>query len=106
MLLSLTSPEKVKGLAPRKTDQYLVEMARVVRGNIRAEDTVGRHHQGFALILPETEREGTECVVRRLKDLIQDHPSFLADPQFKQLNRRLNFTSYSYPEQLEIPTLE
>jgi len=106
MLLSLTSPEKVKGLGPQKTDQYLIEMARVVRQNIRAEDTVGRHHQGFALILPETEREGTECVVRRLKDLIQDHPSFLADPQFKRLNRRLSFTSYSYPEQLEIPTLD
>jgi diguanylate cyclase (GGDEF)-like protein len=106
MLMSLTSPEKVKGLGSRKTDQYLVEMARVVRRNIRAEDTVGRHHHGFALILPETEREGTECVIRRLKGLLQDHPAFLADPQFKKLNRRLNFTSYSYPQQLEIPTLD
>jgi diguanylate cyclase (GGDEF)-like protein len=106
MLMSLTSPEKVKGLVPRKTDQYLIEMARVVRGNIRAEDTVGRRHQGFALILPETEKQGTECVIRRLKSLLQDHPTFLADPQFKQLNRRLSFTSYSYPEQLEIPPLD
>jgi diguanylate cyclase (GGDEF)-like protein len=106
MLLSLTSPEKVKGLGPRKTDRYLTEMARVVRENIRAEDTVARHRQGFALILPETEGGGTECVIRRLKGLIQGHPPFLSDPQFKQLNRRLNFTSYSYPEQLEIPTLD
>jgi diguanylate cyclase (GGDEF)-like protein len=106
MLLSLTSPEKVKGLGPRKTDRYLTEMARVVRENIRAEDTVARHRQGFALILPETERGGTDCVIRRLKGLIQGHPPFLSDPQFKQLNRQLNFTSYSYPEQLEIPTLD
>jgi len=106
MLLSLTSPEKVKGLGPRKTDRYLIEMAKVVRENIRAEDTVARHHQGFALILPETESDGTTCVIRRLKDLIQGHPPFLSDPQFKKLNRRLNFTSYSYPEQLEIPILD
>ena len=106
MLLSLTSPEKVKGLGPRKTDRYLIEMAKVVRENIRAEDTVGRHRQGFAFILPETESDGTTCVIRRLKGLIQGHPPFLSDPQFKKLNRRLNFTSYSYPEQLEIPILD
>jgi PleD family two-component response regulator len=106
LTLLLTSPEKVKGLAPRKTDRYLIEMARVVRGNIRAEDTVGRHRQGFALIFPETESVGSECVVRRLKDLIQVHPPFLSDPQFKRLNRQLSFASYSYPEQLEIPPLD
>jgi PleD family two-component response regulator len=105
-LLSLTSPEKVRGLDARKTDRYLIEMARVVRENIRAEDTVGRHHHGFALILPETEGAGNECVVRRLKGLIHAHPPFLSDPQFKRLNRQLTFTSYSYPEQPEIPTLE
>lgn len=105
-LLSLTTPEKVRGLGARKTDRYLIEMARVVRGNIRAEDTVGRHRQGFALILPETESAGSECVVRRLKGIIQAHPPFLSDPQFKKLNRQLTFTSYSYPEQLEIPTLD
>jgi len=106
MLLSLTSPEKVKGLGPRKTDRYLIEMAKVVRENIRAEDTVARHHQGFALILPETESDGTTCVIRRLKGLIQGHSPFLSDPHFKKLNRRLNFTSYSYPEQLEVPILD
>jgi diguanylate cyclase (GGDEF)-like protein len=105
MVLSLTSPEKVKGLDPRKTDRYLAEMARVVRQNIRAEDTVGRHGHGFAFIFPETESGGTRCVIQRLKGLIRGHPLFLADPQFKQLNRRLNFTSYSYPEQLEMPPL-
>ena len=106
MLLSLTSSEKVKGLGPKKTDQYLIEMARVVRENIRAEDTVARHHHGFALILPETESKGTESVMQRLKDLIQDHPPFLSDPQFEQLNRQLSFTSYSYPEQPEAPNLD
>ena len=105
LLLSLTSPEKVKGLGPRKTDRYLIEMAKVVRENIRGEDMVARHRQGFALILPETESGGTGCVIQRLKDLIQAHPPFLSDPQFKQLNRQLSFTFYSYPEQLEIPTL-
>lgn len=105
MVLSLTSPEKVKGLGPRKTDRYLVEIAKVVRPNIRAEDTIGRHGQGFAFIFPETKGDGTECVMRRLRDLIRGHPPLLADPQFKQLNRRLNFTSYSYPEQVEIPPL-
>ena len=106
LLLSLTSPEKVKGLGSRKTDRYLIEMAKVVRKNTRAEDTIARHHQGFALILPETESRGTECVTRRLKDLIQAHPPFMSDPQFTQLNRQLSFTSYSYPELLEIPTLD
>ena len=105
MVLSLTSPEKVKGLGPRKTDRYLVEIARVVRPNIRAEDTVGRHDQGFAFIFPETKGDGTKCVIQRLKGLIRGHPPFCADPQFKQLNRQLKFTSYSYPEQLEIPIL-
>jgi len=106
MLLSLTSPEKVKGLPTRKNDQYLKEMAKVVRHNTRAEDTVGRHGQGLALILPETESGGTESVIRRLKGLIQGHPPFVADPQFKRLNRRLRFTFHSYPEQLEIPVLD
>jgi diguanylate cyclase (GGDEF)-like protein len=105
LLLSLTSLEKVKGLGPRKTDQYLIEMAKVVRKNTRAEDTVARHHEGFALILPETESKGTESVIQRLKGLIKAHPPFLSDPQFEQLNRLLSFTSYSYPEQPEIPTL-
>ncbi len=106
MILSLTSPEKVIRLDPKKTDRYLIEMARVVRGNIRAEDTVARHHQGFALILPETESKGTESVMQRLKDLIQAHPPFLSDPHFEELNRQLRFTSYSYPEQPEPPTLD
>jgi diguanylate cyclase (GGDEF)-like protein len=106
MLMSLTSPEKVKGLPARKTNQYLKEMAKVVRRNTRAEDTVGRHGLGLALILPETESGGTECVIRRLKGLIHDHLPFVADPKFKQLNRRLRFSSHSYPEQLEIPALE
>ncbi len=106
LLLSLTSPEKVKGLGPRKTDQYLIEMAKVVRENIRAEDTVARHQQGFALILTETESKGTESVKQRLKGLIQAHSPFLSDPQFEQLNRKLNFKSYSYPEQPEIPTFD
>jgi diguanylate cyclase (GGDEF)-like protein len=105
MMLSLTSPEKVRGLGPKKTDRYLVEMAKIVRRNVRAEDTVGRHARGFALILPETESGGTECVIQRLKGLIEGHSPFLADPQFRQLNRRLSFTSYCYPEQLEIPIL-
>ena len=106
LLLSLTSLEKVKGLGPRKTDQYLIEMAKVVRKNIRAEDTVARHHQGFALILTETESKGTKSVIQRLKGLVQAHPPFLSDPQFGQLNRRLSFKSYSYPEQPEIPTFD
>ncbi len=105
MLLSLTAPEKVRGMRTGKTNQYLKEMAKVVRRNTRAEDTLGRHGQGFALILPETESGGTECVIRRLKGLIQGHPPFVADPQFKQLNRRLRFTSHSYPEHLELPAL-
>jgi diguanylate cyclase (GGDEF)-like protein len=106
LLLSLTSPEKLKGVGPRKTDQYLIEMAKVVRENIRAEDTVARHQQGFALILTETESKGTKSVKQRLKGLIQAHSPFLSDRQFEQLNRRLNFKSYSYPEQPEIPTLD
>jgi diguanylate cyclase (GGDEF)-like protein len=106
LLLSLTSLEKVKGLGPRKTDRYLMEMAKVVRGNIRGEDTVARHRQGFALILPECESKGTESVIQRLKGLIQAHPPFLSDPQFVQINHQLSFSSYTYPEQLEIPTLD
>jgi diguanylate cyclase (GGDEF)-like protein len=106
LLLSLTSLERVKGLGPRKTDQYLIEMAKVVRENIRAEDTVARRPQGFALILPETESKGIESVQQRLTGLIQGHPRFLSDPQFAQMNRRLNFSSYTYPEQLEIPMLD
>ncbi|MFQ6078109.1 MAG: response regulator [Thermodesulfobacteriota bacterium] len=106
LLLSLTSLEKVKGLGPRKTDQYLIEIARVVRKNIRAEDTVARRRQGFALILPETETKGTQSVKQRLKGLIQAHPPFLSDPQFEQINRGLSFKSYSYPEQPEAPTFD
>ena len=46
------------------------------------------------------------AVKQRLKGLIQEHAPFLSDPQFKQINRRLNFATYSYPEQLELPALE
>jgi diguanylate cyclase (GGDEF)-like protein len=106
LLLSLTSPQKVKGLGPSRTDRYLVEMAKVVRKNTRAEDTVARQRQGFTLILPETESKGTESLMQRLKGLIQAHPPFLSDPQFKKLNRRMRFKSYSYPEQPESPTLD
>ncbi|NIS62564.1 MAG: response regulator, partial [Proteobacteria bacterium] len=106
LLLSLTSPQKAKGLDPRKTDQYLIEMAKVVRKNIRAEDTVARRHQGFALILPETASKGMDSVKNRLAGLIQTHSPFLSDPQFQRLNRKLSFASYSYPEELEIPTLD
>ena len=106
LLLSLTSLQKVRGLGPRKTDQYLIEMAKVVRKNIRAEDTVARRNQGFALILPETESKGIKSVKQRLKGLITDHLPFLSDPQFKKLSRQLQFSSYSYPEQLTIPTLD
>ncbi len=106
LLLSLSSLEKAKGVDLRKTDQYLIEMAKVVRKNIRAEDTVARRHKGFALILPETESKGTESVKQRLEGLITGHLPFLSDPQFKKLSRQLSFSSYTYPEQIEIPTFD
>lgn len=54
-------------------DRALEELARILKLSTRATDTVGRHGgEEFALILPETTKEGARALAERLRVLIEE----------------------------------
>ncbi|RPJ08474.1 MAG: response regulator, partial [Deltaproteobacteria bacterium] len=45
-------------------ETFSTELGRIVRGQIREEDTVGREDGGFGVLLPETDQSGSRALVK------------------------------------------
>lgn len=50
----------------------ILELLKVISGNIRDVDIIGRYNSGFAIILPETTLEGSSSLCSRLKKSMID----------------------------------
>jgi len=84
-------------------ESVYVELIKILRRNVREEDIVGRENGNLAILLPETDRAGSQAIVQRLSNLIQTHPTLQSDEVLKSITRILSFRSFTYPDEFLIP---
>jgi diguanylate cyclase (GGDEF)-like protein len=84
-------------------ENFCIELAQIIRKYTREEDVIGRHNGGFAVLLPVTNQLGSQIVVQRLLDLIQNHPAFKSDEVLRPVTQTLSFQKYTYPDDFLIP---
>jgi len=84
-------------------ENFCTELVQIFRKYIREEDMVGRYNGAFGILLPDTDQLGSQVVVRRLSDLIQDHPTFKSDETLSPVTQTLSFQTYTYPDNFLIP---
>ena len=82
---------------------FCVELIKILRNNTREEDIVGRGNGSFGILLPETDESGSEALVKRLLPLIQTHPSFQSEEDFRSVAQGVSFQSFTYPEKFLVP---
>jgi len=84
-------------------ESFYMELVKIVRKYTREEDMVGRNNGGIGVILPETDQMGSQVLIQRLSDLINNHPSFKSDNVLKTYAKNLFFQSFTYPNQFALP---
>ena len=84
-------------------ESFYMELVKIVRKYTREEDMVGRNNGEIGVILPETDQMGSQVLIQRLSDLINNHPSFKSDNVLKTYAKNLFFQSFTYPNQFALP---
>ena len=84
-------------------ENFRKELAQILRKYTREEDMVGRHNGAFGIILPETDQVGSQVLVQRLSNLIQNHPEFKSDEALRPVTQTLSFQMFTYPDNFLIP---
>jgi len=84
-------------------ESFYMELVKIVRKYTREEDMVGRNNGEIGVILPETDQMGSQVLIQRLSDLINNHPSFKSDNVLKTYAKNLFFQSFTYPNQFVLP---
>ena len=84
-------------------ESFYMELVKIVRKYTREEDMVGKNNGGIGVILPETDQKGSQVLIQRLSDLINNHPSFKSDNVLKTYAKNLYFQSFTYPNQFVLP---
>lgn len=84
-------------------ESFYMELVKIVRKYTREEDMVGKNNGGIGVILPETDQKGSQVLIQRLSDLINNHPSFKSDNVLKTYAKNLFFQSFTYPNQFVLP---
>ena len=84
-------------------ESFYMELVKIVRKYTREEDMVGRNNGGIGVILPETDQMGSQVLIQRLSNLINNHPSFKSDNVLKTYAKNLFFQSFTYPNQFVLP---
>ncbi|MGB7573759.1 MAG: response regulator [Thermodesulfobacteriota bacterium] len=100
-LLLIQMPDK--GKISERFDSFYTELVKIVKRHTREEDMVGKNNGEIGIILPETDRAGSEALIQRLSTLILAHPQFESDNLLGPYIRTLSFQSFTYPEQFSIP---
>ncbi len=99
LLIEIPDKEKTGGAV----NGFYVELIRLLRNNTREEDNVGRENGGFGILLPETDKPGSQALTERLLRLIRSHHGFQDDNQLRLLAQTVFFCSFTYPEGFLIP---
>jgi hypothetical protein len=76
---------------------------KIVRRSTREEDMVGKNNGEIGIVLPETDRIGSQALTQRLLKLIHTDPQFNSDDMLKPYIQTLSFQSFTYPDQFSIP---
>lgn len=100
-LLLVQMPDK--GKISDRFDSFYTELVKIVKRHTREEDMVGKNNGEIGIILPETDRAGSEALMQRLSGLILTHPQFKSDNLIGPHLRTLSFQSFTYPDQFSIP---
>ncbi|MCL6582488.1 MAG: response regulator [bacterium] len=83
----------------------ILELLKVLSGNVRNVDIISRYNTGFAIILPETTTEGSFILCNRLKRTLADTFEGSGSRSDCGSNRRLNvrFGVATYPVDSHLP---
>lgn len=100
-LLLIQMPDK--GKISDRFDSFYTELVKIVKRHTREEDMVGKNNGEIGIILPETDRAGSEALTQRLSRLVLTHPQFKSDNLLGPYTRTLFFQSFTYPDQFSIP---
>ena len=100
-LLLIQTPEK--GKISDQFESFYTELVGIVKRHTREEDMVGKNNGEIGIILPETDRAGSETLMQRLSGLILTHPQFKSDSLIGPYIQTLSFQSFTYPDQFSIP---
>ena len=100
-LLIMPMPNKEK--MGNRFDSFYIELVKIVKRHTREEDMVGKNNGSIGIILPETDRIGSQALMQRLLELIQAYPQFTSDNVLNPYVQSLSFQSFTYPNQFSIP---
>ena len=100
-LLIMPMPNKEK--MGDRFDSFYIELVKIVKRHTREEDMVGKNNGSIGIILPETDRIGSQALMQRLLELIQAYPQFKSDNVLNPYVQSLSFQSFTYPNQFSIP---
>lgn len=100
-LLIMPMPNKKK--MGDRFDNFYIELVKIVKRHTREEDMVGKNNGSIGIILPETDRIGSQALMERLLELIQAYPQFKSDNVLTPYVQSLSFQSFTYPNQFSIP---
>jgi PleD family two-component response regulator len=100
-LLIIQMPNREK--MGERFDSFYIELVKIVKRHTREEDMVGKSNSTIGVILPETDRIGSQALMQRLLELIQAYPQFKSDNVLSPHVQSLSFQSFTYPNQFSIP---
>ncbi len=100
-LLVIEIPSEVT--VGERFELFCKELARIVRRYTREEDMVGRENGNFGILLPETDRAGSQALLKRLTRLIESDQTFQSNEVLKPYIQTLSFQTFTYPEEFLAP---
>jgi DNA-binding response OmpR family regulator len=83
-------------------EEFLLEVAKLLRSVTREEDIIGRENGGFGILLYKTDQQGSKLLIARLSHLIQDHLP-LRKEIYRSLLSGLKFDPFTIPDNSRIP---
>ncbi len=99
LLMQVPGEEKIGN----RFESLYIDLMRIVKKHTREEDMVGKNNGEIGIILPETDKIGTEALVQRLLNVIHSAPQFKSEKGFGSFVQTLSFQSFTFPGQFSIP---
>ncbi len=99
LLMQVPGEEKIGN----RFESFYMDLVRIVRKHTREEDMIGKNNGEIGIILPETDKTGTEALVQRLLNLIHSDPQLKSEKDLGSFVQALSFQSFTFPGQFSIP---
>ena len=99
LLIQVSDGEKIGN----HFESFFMDLAKIVKKHTREEDMIGRSNGDIGIVLPETDRIGSEALKQRLSNLIHADPQFKSDEALGTCIGTLSFQSFTFPDQFSIP---